>query len=121
MWEVFRDFMEFAGGCVLVGYNNVKFDSRFLVRAGRYANIIMENPQFDVLKYAERFRDRLSLTDKKISLDVLSQKLDIKNPEAHRALPDAITTAKVFLKLKELDRSVKPETVDDLLSDIDDW
>ncbi len=121
MWDVFRDFLEFAGDAVLVGFNNVIFDSRFLVRAGRYANIIMENPQFDVLKYAERFRDRLGLTDKKISLDVLSQKLDIKNPEAHRALPDAITTAKVFLKLKELDRSVKPETVDDLLSDIDDW
>ena len=31
MWEVFPDFMEFAKGCVLVGYNNVKFDSRFLV------------------------------------------------------------------------------------------
>ena len=121
MWDVFRDFLEFAGDAVIVGFNNVIFDSRFLVRAGRYANIIMENPQFDVLKYAERFRDRLGLTDKKISLDVLSQKLDIKNPEAHRALPDAITTAKVFLKLKELDRSVKPETVDDLLSDIDDW
>ena len=121
MWDVFRDFLEFAGDAVLVGFNNVIFDSRFLVRAGRYANIIMENPQFDVLKYAERFRDRLGLTDKKISLDVLSQKLDIKNPEAHRALPDAITTAQVFLKLKEMDRSVKPETVDDLLSDIDDW
>ena len=121
MWDVFRDFLEFAGDAVIVGFNKVIFDSRFLVRAGRYANIIMENPQFDVLKYAERFRDRLGLTDKKISLDVLSQKLDIKNPEAHRALPDAITTAKVFLKLKELDRSVKPETVDDLLSDIDDW
>ena len=121
MWDVFRDFLEFAGDAVLVGFNNVNFDSRFLVRAGRYANIIMENPQFDVLKYAERFRDRLGLTDTKVSLDVLSQKFDIKNPEAHRALSDAITTAKVFLKLKEMDRSVKPETVDDLLSDIDDW
>ena len=49
MWEVFPDFMEFAKGCVLVGYNNVKFDSRFLVRAGRYSNIIMQNPQFDVM------------------------------------------------------------------------
>ena len=121
MWDVFRDFLEFAGDAILVGYNNVQFDSHFLVRAGRYANIIMENPQFDVLKYAERFRDRLGLTDTKVSLDVLSQKFDIKNPEAHRALSDAITTAKVFLKLKEMDRSVKPETVDDLLSDIDDW
>lgn len=121
MWDVFRDFMRFADGCILVGYNNVKFDSRFLVRAGRYANIIMENPQFDVMKYAEEFRARLGLTDTKISLGTLSSKLGVENPEAHRALADAITTAKVFLKLKEMDTSVKPASVDDLLSDLDNW
>lgn len=121
MWDVFRDFMEFAGNAVLVGYNNVKFDSRFLVRAGRYANIIMENPQFDVMKYAEEFRTRLGLTDTKIALGTLSGKLGIENPEAHRALADAITTARVFLKLKEMDTSVKPASVDDLLSDLDNW
>lgn len=121
MWDVFRDFMEFAGNAVLVGYNNVKFDSRFLVRAGRYANIIMGNPQFDVMKYAEEFRTRLGLTETKISLGTLSGKLGIENPEAHRALADAITTARVFLKLKEMDTSVKPASVDDLLSDLDNW
>ena len=121
MWDVFRDFMEFAGDCVLVGYNNVKFDSRFLVRAGRYANIIMKNPQFDVMKYAEDFRRPLGLEEKKISLGILSDKLGVGNPEAHRALSDAVTTAKVFLKLKEMDTSVTPSSVDDLLSDLDNW
>lgn len=121
MWDVFRDFMEFTDGCILVGYNNVKFDSRFLVRAGRYANIIMENPQFDVMKYADEFRTRLGLTDTKSSLGTLSGKLCIENPKAHRALADAITTAKVFLKLKEMDTSAKPASVDDLLSDLDNW
>lgn len=121
MWDVFRDFMTFADGCILVGYNNVRFDSRFLVRAGRYANVIMDNPQFDVMKYAEEFRTRLGLTEKKISLEMLSRKLDIENPEAHRALADAITTARVFLKLKGMDASAKPTSVDDILSDLDNW
>lgn len=121
MWDVFRDFMEFADGCVLVGYNNVKFDSRFLVRAGRYANIIMENPQFDVMKYAERFREELGLTEKKISLETLSSRLGIENPQAHRALADAITTAQVFLKLKAMGESAKPDSLDDLLADLDSW
>jgi len=121
MWEVFPDFMEFAGDCVLVGYNNVKFDSRFLVRAGRYSNIIMQNPQFDVMKYADGFRNKLGITDEKLSLEILSKKLGIENPEAHRALADAITTARVYLRLKEMDKSEKTVAVDDLLSDLDNW
>ena len=121
MWEVFPDFMRFAGECVLVGYNNLRFDSRFLVRAGRYSNIIMNNPQFDVMKYADGFRTKLGITQEKISLEKLSEKLGIENPEAHRALADAITTARVYLRLKEMDKSEKTVAVDDLLSDLDNW
>ena len=75
MWEVFPDFMEFAGDCVLVGYNNEKFDSRFLVRAGRYSNIIMQNPQFDVMKYAKGFQTKLGITDEKFSLETICRPL----------------------------------------------
>lgn len=121
MWEVFPDFMEFAGDSVLVGYNNLRFDSRFLVRAGRYSNIVMQNPQFDVLKYAEGFKEKLGITDEKLSLEVLSKKLGIENPKAHRALADAITTARVYLRLKEMDSSEKKVMIDDLLSDLDNW
>ena len=121
MWEVFPDFMAFVGDNVLVGYNNVKFDSRFLVRAGRYSNIIMKNPQFDVMRYAEEFRTKLGITEKKISLETLSRKLDIENPQAHRALSDALTTARVYLELKKIGGSEKEVMIDDLLADLDDW
>ena len=121
MWEVFPEFMKFAGDSVLVGFNNVKFDSRFLVRAGRYSHLPMNNPQFDVMKYADGFRERLGITDRKVSLDVLCRKLGIENPEAHRALPDAVTTAKIYLRLKEMDTSEKSVALDDLLSDLDNW
>ena len=121
MWEVFPDFMKFVGDNILVGYHSIKFDSRFLVRAGRYSSIVMENPQFDVVRYAISLREAVGLPEGRLSLKTVSEKLGIENPEAHRALADAITTAKVFLKLKELEPGHKKEDVDDILSDIDSW
>ena len=63
----------------------------------------MENPQFDVMRYAEKYKNQLGIGTAKISLNELGEKLGIENPEAHRALADAITTARIFLKLKEMD------------------
>lgn len=121
MWEVFPDFMDFVGDNVLVGFNNVAFDSAFLVRAGRYSNLIMNNPQFDVMRYADKFREKMGITDTGIKLGTLCSSLGIDNPRAHRALADAITTARVFLKLREMDSLEKNVVVDDLLSDLDSW
>lgn len=103
MWKVFTDFMDFVGGNVLLGYNCNRFDSKFMTRAGRYSHIEIKNPYFDVMLYAEQFRKQLGITSKGISLELLCDKLGVTNPEAHRALADAITTAKVFLELKKLD------------------
>lgn len=64
---------------------------------------------------------KLGLTDEKVSLEILSRKLGIENPKAHRALADAVTTAKVYLRLKEMDKSEKTVTIDDLISDLDNW
>lgn len=113
--------MSFVGDSVLVGFNNVKFDSLFLVHAGRYSNVIMENPQFDVMGYADNFRDKLGITEEKISLEMLGKKLEIENSEAHRALADAITTAKIYLRLKALDKEETTVKLDELLSDLDNW
>ena len=121
MWEVFADFMRFVGNDVLVGFNCMAFDSRFMVRAGRYANIIIENKYFDVMRYADSFKARLGIDAKKTSLAELSEKLDIENPQAHRALADAITTAKVFLRLKEMDDSADRTSISNQLSDLDKW
>ncbi len=98
MWEVFPDFMRFAGGSILLGYNCMAFDSKFLVRAGRYSNRVIHNEYFDVMKLARKCKNRLYCTD--LKLDSVSRSLGIYNPRAHRALDDAITTAKVYLKLK---------------------
>lgn len=44
-----------------------------------------------------------------------------ENPHAHRALADAITTAKIFLKLKSMENEEESITAEDLLSDLEDW
>ena len=68
----------------------------------------------------ESIRQELGIDDKRISLAKLVEKLGIENPRAHRALADAITTARVYLKLKEMDGG-EATTVDDILGDLDDW
>lgn len=102
MWDVVADFMKFAGNDILVGFNCMTFDSKFMERAGRYANIIIRNEYFDVMHYAREFKDQLGSDTKKFSLGKLSKILGIQNLQAHRALADAVTTARIFLKLKEM-------------------
>lgn len=121
MWEVTPEFMEFVGDNVLVGFNCIAFDSRFMVRAGRYSNIIIENKYFDVLRYTNRFSEQLGIDAKKCSLKELCEKLDVENPRAHTALADAITTAQVYLKLKAMDTGAENVSMDDMLADIEDW
>lgn len=121
IWEVLPDFMKFVGDSVLVGFNCVVFDSRFMVRAGRYSNIIIENKYFDVMRFADQFKDDLGIDSKKASLDQLSEILEIENPRAHRALADAITTARVFLELKKRSTGAESVSVNDLLDDLDNW
>lgn len=120
VWEVFPDFMKFAGDNVLLGFNCMNFDSRFMVRAGRYSNLITENKYFDVMHYAAQFSEQLGL-DKKFSLEDLSEKLNVENPRAHRAFTDALTTARVFLELRKLDTGTETASVEEILSDLDEW
>lgn len=123
VWEVIKDFKDFVGDNVLVGFNNEAFDSKFLTRAGRYGHIIFDNTQFDVMKYAKNNAGLIGLEPKMASLEYLSEKLDVVNPQAHRALADALTTAVAYLKIKEMRNKNKEEPLSalDLLSDIDNW
>ena len=115
MWDGMKAFMDFVGDDILVGYNCMRFDSRFLERAGRYASIIIENEMFDVMKYAKKFEEKCGFDG--LKLDDVIKHFGIENEEAHRALADAVTTAKVFLELRALD-SNEDDSLDDLLSSI---
>lgn len=73
------------------------------------------------MRYADQFKEILGIETKKISLNELSEKLEIENPRAHRALADALTTARIFLKLNDMEAGPQSASVEDLLSDLDDW
>lgn len=77
----------------------------------------MKSSSFDVMHFASDLSGRLELSDRKLSS--VSEKLGIKNPEAHRALADAETTALVYLALLDLGGYEKESGLDDILSD--DW
>lgn len=102
MWEVIPDFMKFVGDLPLVGYNSVGFDSRFLARAGRYSHIEVNNPHYDVLCAVRKNAHKIKYAEDNCKLGTVAEFFGIKNPAAHRAWADALTTAKVYLKLKEL-------------------
>ena len=104
IWEVFPDFVEFCKDDILVGYNCMMFDSRFLVRAGRLSNLVIENKYFDVMKYAKKFKNELNSLSMK--LNDVANVFGITNPNAHRALSDAITTAKLYLELLNFEKEL---------------
>ena len=83
--------MNFTGDSVLLGFNCIVFDSRFMVRVGRYSNIVIENKYSDVMRFAGQFKEKLGIGAPKVSLQELADKLGIENPRAHRALADAVT------------------------------
>ena len=105
VWEVFKDFAAFIKDDILVGYNCMAFDSKFLRRAGRLSNTIITNEYFDVIKYVKKFEKVLNYDSK--TLTNISNLLGITNTNAHRALADSVTTAKVYLKLLEIEESNK--------------
>ncbi|MBR2828033.1 MAG: 3'-5' exonuclease, partial [Bacilli bacterium] len=98
IWEVFIDFADFIEDYPLVGYNCSSFDIKFLERAGCLSNRIINNKFYDVMKLVKRYKKALNL--EKTKLDTISTFYGIDNKNAHRALSDAITTAKVYLELK---------------------
>jgi len=121
MWEVIPDFMDFVGDDILVGYNSIRFDSRFLSRAGRYSNRIYSNKHFDVLRYIKGLKDIIGYKENDFKLETVGMFFGIKNPEAHRALADAVTTARIYLKLKELGEESSECNNTDSVLDLEDW
>ena len=121
MWEVIPDFMQFVGDDIMVGYNSIGFDAKFLCRAGRYCNKVYPNKHFDVFRYAKELKNTIGYNGAKFNLVSLGEFLGIENPDAHRALADAITTAKIYLKLKELSGESETQASADSVLDLENW
>lgn len=106
IYQVLPDFMKFAGNSVLVNYNCIGYDCRFMVEAGCFSNVVIRNKYFDLAHYSDRFLIDLDLDpSNKYTLYFMAGVLGFSHPLLHRALDDAVLTAKVFLKLKEMEKN----------------
>ena len=91
---VLADFYKFTRGCVLSAYN-IEFDAKFLSNYSKKILFKFDNKQIDTLELARKKIKGLTNYKLKTVVEALGVSLE----SAHRALDDAIATAKVFIKL----------------------
>ena len=96
--EALHDFLEFAGGLILVGHNIRRFDLKFLYRdAVNYWGRTIGNDYIDTLILSKVYLPELDLHN----LPCLAEHYGISTTGAHRALNDCRMTQKLYEKLKE--------------------
>lgn len=93
--QVIQDFYLFCKDCQMVGYNNISFDSQFLVNAARKVGMDFNNTQLDAFILAKQKLKGLH----NYKLGTVAKYLEVNLVDAHRALNDVLATAEVFLKL----------------------
>lgn len=92
--KVIGDFYKFTRNATLVGHNAEAFDYSFLAYWGKQHRYNFDNAISDTLKIAKE-----KGVKGKLNLGTLCDKFDIPLDKAHRALYDAVATAKLFRKL----------------------
>ena len=93
---VLPEFLEFAKGSILVAHN-ATFDKGFLEMEKEFCWGYLELPQF---LCTMRLSQSLFPTAFRHSLDVLTERFHMPLPQGrHRALPDVLLTAQIFLKM----------------------
>jgi len=91
---VLPDFYKYCHGASLVAHN-ISFDYGFLANIATRMGYNFDNPQFDTLNMA---REKL-LGLRNFKLETIAERLGVSLVGAHRAVNDAMATAKCFLKL----------------------
>ncbi len=94
--EVIPEFVDFAGGDILLGHN-VQFDYSFLKRSAVNANMDINNIAIDTLKIARTILPELE----KRKLEYLCTYFGIKEEGHHRAFNDAKVTSELYKILAE--------------------
>lgn len=89
-------FYNFTRGCILGGYNSSNFDDKILGVQSRKLGLNFDNQTTDVIMLA-----RSKVSSPNYKLGTIVKVLDIVLIGAHRALNDALATAKVLLKLNQ--------------------
>ena len=92
-----KQFLEFAGGRVLVAHNAHGFDIPILQAAARRAGVEFRNPYIDSLPMAQALYPGLG----NYKLDTVNKYLELPKFNHHRAGDDAAALAAIFCKMLE--------------------
>ncbi|MCL2084657.1 MAG: 3'-5' exonuclease [Oscillospiraceae bacterium] len=103
--ELLPLLLDFIGKDVVAAHN-IGFDKGFLDAYCRRAGIEFAPPAVCTLALARRLLPELE----NHKLGTVAARLGIQNSSAHRALGDAMTTAKALIKLLELDELKRRDT-----------
>lgn len=95
--DVIADIAEFVGELPLLGHNII-FDYSFLKKACVNNNIAFEKMGIDTLKIARRLLPEVEHKN----LDYLCEHFHINPGNSHRALDDALSAHRLYLKMYEI-------------------
>lgn len=93
--NVLPDFYKFTKNTILVG-QNIQFDLGFIDYYSKQINYVFENKREDTMTIAKK-----NIFLKNYKLKTIAENLGVSLINAHRAINDAMATAKVFIKLIE--------------------
>lgn len=93
--DVMPDFFKFCKNCTLVA-QNIQFDFGFIDYYSRQYNYVFDHPKEDTIVIAKKH-----IFLKNYKLKTIAEALNVPLINAHRAINDAMCTAKVFIKLIE--------------------
>ncbi|MCL2796606.1 MAG: exonuclease domain-containing protein [Firmicutes bacterium] len=94
--QVLPDFYKFVDGAELVAHN-IPFDLGFIADKGKSLGIFFDHPKHDTVTLARKTFPGLP----HYNLGFLTEQLKIELTNAHRALDDALATARLFLRIFE--------------------
>lgn len=98
--EVMPDFYKFCAGCVLVGHNAANFDFKFI---DYYCTALGYIPERKIIDTIPLSQELLFLSNYK--LNTIADKFNISFNH-HRAIDDALATAKIFIELIRIKKSL---------------
>ncbi len=97
--KVLPDFYKFTRGASIIAHN-ASFDMSFIYEEAKKQNYHFDNEIIDTLTEAKKDKI-LSVYLSRFSLQSICAFYGIEQKNAHRALDDAICTAKVFINMKK--------------------
>lgn len=98
--QVMPDFYKFCDGCILVGHNIAGFDFRFVDYYTSNIGYVLDRKIIDTIPLSQEL---LFLSNYK--LNTVADKFNITFNH-HRAIDDALATAKIFIELIKLKKSL---------------